>query len=178
LKSYGLGKGWVFPLKNEVESFDDLLTEAQKMGMAEGFQNGLISGWGSIALKLNPNKTIDTKIKEQWSNLMLTKLESHQLLITKLETERSAIDSGGFLTIRWPDQVNKEMNIDSLDFLISTVPLPTLTKGRYPTVHQIVTSMNKSNYYKYFLNNRKNGIETFQDDKILKRLTKKTLGNE
>jgi len=83
-------------------------------------------------------------------------------------TEKSVMDSKGFLTIRWPQKVKKQTDLDDFDVLISTVTLPTMYKGRYPTTYQIANSMNKAEYYNYFLNNRKNGIITFQDERILK----------
>lgn len=170
LKSYGLGIGWIVPIGSEIDSFEDLKEEARRMGETEGFQNGFSISWGSVALKFNPRKTIDSKIIEKWSNFMSVRLVNHQLFSNKLKTEKSVIDSNGFLKIRWPQKIEPKTNQDALDFLISTVTLPSMNKGRYPTIYQIANSMINYEYYTYFLNNKKIGIETFQDQKILKKI--------
>jgi len=170
LKSYGLGIGWIVPTSSEIDSFEDLREEARRMGKTEGFQNGFYSTWGSVALKLNPRKTIESNIIEKWSNFMSVKLANHQLFSKKLKTEKSVIDSNGLLKIKWPQKIKPNKNQDDLDFLISTVTVPSMNKGRYPAIFQIANSMINYEYYTYFLNNRKNGIETFQDQKILKKI--------
>lgn len=169
-KNYGLGKGWIIPIVAEVNSFRDLKNEARKMGEVEGFLDGLASDWGSVALQFNPYKKIEGALGKKWSNFMSNGLSDHQLLNTKLKTEKSAIDSNGFLTMRWPQEVSPSGKVDDLDFIIATVTKPTLYDGRYPTVYRIAGSMNKTGYFDYFLSNMKNGIVTFQDERILNRV--------
>lgn len=173
LKIYGLGIGWVLPIKAEINSFDKLKEEAQKMGKAEGFKDdGLSKDWGSVALLINPNKKVDNSIRTEWGKLMSSKISDHLLLSKKLKSEKSPIDSNGFLAIRWPEKVTLKNKIGKLDFLIATVTTPTLNKGRYPTVHQIANAMKKAKYCDYFCKNRENEITTFQDERILKELQK------
>jgi hypothetical protein len=169
-KNHGLGKGWIIPVKAEIDSFDDLKKEAIKMGKAEGFSDGFSSSWGAVAIKFNPYKKTLTSLKKEWINLIASKPLDNQLLRTNLKTEKAAIDSKGFLTIRWPQVTNPENQSEDIDFLLSTVPKPTFYKGRYPTIYRIANSMNKTNYYDYFCKNRENGIITFQDQRILDRI--------
>ena len=172
-RRYGLGTGWVLPIKAKINSFDELKKEAQKMGEAEGFENdGFTSNWGLVALLLNPNKKINNSIISKWSNFMSNKISNHSLLSEKLKSEKSAIDSNGFLAIRWPKEVIPINKIGKYDFLIATVTAPTLIKGKYPTAYQIADTMKKAKYYDYFCKNRKHEITTFQDEKILRRIQK------
>jgi len=170
-KGYGLGAGWILPIIAEIKSFDDLKREAQKMGKAEGFNNGLFSRWGSVALLLNPNKKIDSAIKDEWRKLLSSNKYKTSLMNAHLKSEKSAIDSNGFLAIRWPKEITLEGKLEDMDFLIATVTEPKLN-GKYPTVYQIADAMKRAGYYDYFLKNRQYGITTFQDERILRRILK------
>lgn len=163
LKRYGLGTGWVLPIKTKINLFIELKGEAKKMGEAEGFNNGFSSDWGSVALLLNPNKIIDVSIKEEWGKFMSNKIPRPPLSVS----EKFPIDFNGFLTIRWPEEVIQENNIEKYDFLIATVTNPRLINNRYPTVYKIANAMEKVNDYLYFEKNREHKITTFQDEKIL-----------
>lgn len=162
LRRYGLGTGWVFPIKTKINLFSELKEEAKKMGEAEGFNNGFSSDWGSIALLLNPNKTINDSIKEEWGKFMSDKIPRPPLSVS----EKFPIDFNGFLTIRWPEEVIQENNIEKYDFFIATVTNPTLINNRYPTVYKIANAMAKVNDYLYFEKNREHKITTFQDERI------------
>ncbi|MGA2681850.1 MAG: hypothetical protein ABSF44_08635 [Candidatus Bathyarchaeia archaeon] len=140
------------------------------MGKAEGFADGFSSFWGAVAIKFNPYKKTNTSLEKEWTSFVANKLSGHQLLSANLKTERAAVGSKGFLTIRWPSVTNLENQSEDVDFVVSTVTKPTFYKGRYPTIYQIANSMYKSNYYEYFLRNRQNGIITFQDQRILDRI--------
>jgi hypothetical protein len=106
---------------------------------------------------------------------MESKLSGHQLLSAHLKTEKAAVDSEGFLTIRWPIVTNPENHYENVDFLLATVTKPKFYDGKYPTIYQIANAMNKSNYYDYFRKNIDNGITTFQDQRILDRINHHTL---
>ena len=163
LKRYGLGIGWVLPIKTKINLFSELKGEAKKMGEAEGFNNnGFSSDWGSVALLLNPNKIIDDSIKEEWGKFMSDKIPRPPLLVS----EKFPIDFNGFLTIRWPEEVMQKNKIEKYDFLIATVTNPTLIKNRYPTVYKIANAMEKVDNYLYFEKNREHEITTFQDERI------------
>ena len=168
LKRYGLGTGWVLPIKTKINLFGELKEEAKKMGEAEGFNDGFSSSdWGSVALLLNPNKIINDSIKEEWGKLMSCKISNHSLLSKKLKSEKSPIDSDGFLAIRWPEEVTPKNKIGKLDFLIATVTTPKLINNRYPTAYKIANAMEKVDDYLYFEENREHEITTFQDERIL-----------
>lgn len=170
-KNYGLGKGWVVPIVDEINSFADLKKQGRNLGIVEGFSDKISSDWGSVAIKFNPQKKTFGDLKKKWSKFMSNRLVGHKLLETKLKSERCAIDSNGLLNIRWPQPVGLDNDfVDDFDFLMATVIKPTLNNGRYPLVSKIADSMNKTGYLKYFLNNRINGIVTFQDQRILSKL--------
>lgn len=166
-KGYELGTGWILPIRAGVNSFDDLKVEAQEMGKAEGFSDGFSSNWGSVALFLNPNKEIDSSIRTKWTEHISCKISTHSLL-KHWKSGQPPIDRNGFLTIRWPEEVTPKNRIEKLDFLIATVTVPKLINDeRYPTEDEIAKAMNRKGYYDYFLKNRKHGITTFQDKRIL-----------
>jgi len=170
-KGYGLGTGWILPIKAEINSFDDLKREACEMGEAEGFDeenNWLSSEWGSVALLLNPNKKIDLAIKDKWRELLSGNEYKERLMNAHLKSEKSAIDSNGFLAIRWPKEITSEGKLEDIDFLIATVTKSTLINGKYPTVYQIADAMKKAKYCNYFAKNREHEITTFQDAKLSK----------
>lgn len=169
-KRYGLGTGWILPVRAEINSFGDLKAEAQKMGESEGIGEGLSKSWGSVALLLNPNKKIDNSIIMQWAKRMVYGLSNHHLFTKKLKSEKASIDSNGFLKIRWPEEVIPKNIIKKLDLLIATAVVPTLIKGRYPTAYQIADAMQNAKYYDYFQRNRKYDITTFQDQRISTRI--------
>ncbi len=166
LKRYGLGIGWILPIKAEINSFNELKKEAEKMGEAEGFNNGFSSIWGSVALLLNPNKIIDDSIKEEWKQFMSNKIPKYFLSEKKLKSEKFPIDFNGFLKIKWPKEVIQKNRIGKYDFFIATVTTPSLINNRYPTVYKIANAMEKVDDYSYFEKNREHGITTFQDERI------------
>jgi len=167
LKRYGLGTGWVLPIKTKINLFSELKEEAKKMGEAEGFNNGFSGDWGSVALLLNPNKIIDDSIKEEWGKFMSDKIPKYFLSDKKIKSEKFPIDFNGFLKIRWPKEVIQKNKIKKFDFLIATVINPTLIDNKYPTVRRIANAMKKENADPYFIKNREHKITTFQDERIL-----------
>lgn len=176
-KRYGLGTGWVCPVKAEITSFNDLKREALRMGKAEGFANGLFSDWGSVGLLINPKKKIDLAIKDQWTDLFSGNEHRMALMNAHLKGEKFTIDSSAFLAIRWPKEKVTEGKIEDMDVLIATATEPTLIKGKYPNVYQIANAMKTTGRYAYFLKNREHSITTFQDERILGRIFKRTTGS-
>ena len=81
--------------------------------------------------------------------------------------EGPAVDKSGFLRIDWPETVN-----DSLlewDVLLATATRPTLDNGEYPSSRDIAQAWQTTKgqrEVKYFRENRKNEIKTFQDAEI------------
>jgi len=167
----GLGTGWILPIGAEIRSFKRLKVEAREMGKAEGFSDGFSSDWGSVALLLNPNKEIESSIRTKWAGLMSSKISNYSLL-EHWKSEQPPIESNGFLTIEWPEEVTPKDKVERLDFLIATVTVPTLCKGEYPTVDRIVDAMKRAKYCEYFCRNREYEITTFQDERILALIPK------
>jgi hypothetical protein len=162
-----LGKGWVIPIKSKIDSPEALETEARAMGEAEGFSGPLCTSWGSVALLLNPKKEIPKEIKEKWVELLSSNKEDLKCLVnTHIDGEKPVIDSSGFLTVDWPNEVCPNNDIDKYELLIATVTKPTLVEGKYATPEQIADAMNKAKYYDYFRKNQEHCITTFQDSDI------------
>jgi len=97
---------------------------------------------------------------------MSSRISNHSLL-KYWKSEEPPINSDGFLTIKWPEEVCPANRVETLDFLIATVTVPTLCKGEYPTVDRIADAMKQRKYCEYFCKNREYGITTFQDARIL-----------
>ncbi len=167
-KRYGLGVGWCLPLKHKISSFCDLKNEAQALCEAEGGGNALVNGWRTVGLLLNPKRKVNNSIIDEWKGWMSTQISSSAFLTQKLRSEKPAISSNGLFSIRWPEEVKSAGKLADFDFLLATVTLPSLEKGRYPRVYKIANTTNKDD--EYFVKNRKHGICTFQDAGILKVL--------
>jgi hypothetical protein len=166
-KRYGVGTGWVVPLVTEIDSIDGLKDQASKMGKVEGIPDGFSSSWGIVAIKFNPYRNTEP-LKQEWCDFISHRIEKHEILSAKLKTEKAAVNSKGLLTIKWSRLIDQSniSEIKGIDFLIATATVPTISKNRYPTSHVIADTMTKANYTEYFDQNRKNGIITFQDQRI------------
>lgn len=171
--SYGLGKGWFFPIKKEINNFEELKNEAFAMAKAEGINSGLVNSWGIIGLLVNPLKKKNIDIINNWKQFMRNKLKNHKIFTTKLKSQKAIINSDGILNLRWPKVVDEKNDIKDFDLLLITITKPTLTNNRYPLVAKISRAMLDNNYKEYFSQNRKNDITTFQDERIEKYLKNK-----
>jgi hypothetical protein len=85
---------------------------------------------------------------------------------------RAAISDAGELQIDWPVRADKGAAVDSLDLLLATATKPTPDKntGDNPTAKQIAAAWLKTGDPQYFLENRKHGFHTFQDEEIAAHL--------
>lgn len=162
-----MGKGWVLPIKAEVD-FDGMKREAKAMGGVEGFKHSYCDNWGCVAMLFNLNRP-NGEMMKSWAEFMSPKIPK-ALLKAYLKTEEPAVDVNGFLTIGWPREVAGTEGLDKIDFLIATVTQPR-DDGKYPTPHEIAKAMNRIKNNDYFKCNRKHGITTFQDEEIERLIT-------
>lgn len=169
------GTAYILPFKEKIKNARNLESQAFAMAGAEGLwkksEPSLNKSWGTVGLLINPkleeSRNLEI-IKERW-----TKIYSEYNFNPSdytIEKEPEMIDKNGFLKIEWTDEMNE------FDFLIATLTVP------YPksllAEKIIAEKINKTGYDEYFMNNYKNGIRTFQDDEIIKKLNKKPVANK
>ena len=167
--------GWAFvvPCKARVNSVDDLVTEARHLWRAEGGEKERISaGWGCVAFLENPQRPIPG-LRAGWTKHV--QQEPDYGALNSATGEAPVVDDGGFLTISWPT-TDGDSDLGGFDALLATATDPTLVRGDYPAAQEIAAAWNAHNgddyerYVRYFRQNKRCEIETFQDGEIEKAL--------
>ena len=168
------GTAYIVPFKkNPIRSIRGLVNQARFLSESEGANDkklckGKNNKWCTIGLLFNPN--IDKKIKSdvlnKWKEILVKDGGLNDFKDYKISKEKSVLSSNGEILINWPRAVdNKEQQyIDKLDIIIATCTKPNLLS--YPNVHGLKESLNRDKR-KYFYQNLKHGITTFQDRDIL-----------
>lgn len=165
-----LGNAYILPFKEILKNARNLESQAFAMAAAEGLWKktgtSLNKNWGTVGLLINPklkeSRNLE-RIKERWTKIY-AEYDLNPSDYT-IEKEPEIIDKNGFLKIDWTDEMNE------FDFLIATLTVPRPKS----LLNEIVIAeiINETGYDEYFLNNYKNGIRTFQDEKIINKLNKK-----
>ena len=174
-KNYGLGSAKVVACKNTAHDIGDVVKEAQLLWAAErnsGKSNDEFwASWGSIGLLRNPRTVFSSDFFSKWSHITSSSNEYGKISHTKSETP--IISKDGILKTRWPNTLSQSKGL-SFDIVLATATNPTLdsNKKAYPRVRVIAEAWNNDteNNVNYFLENRNNGIHTFQDRAINKLL--------
>ena len=174
LREVDFGTAIVVPCKSW-----DLAEEARSLWKAEadgGTRDAVSASWGCVGLLVNPCARLSPEHRERWSAFVEGRPGYGRL--AHMTDEPEAVNEAGILQIRWPKLVDGSPLM--LDALLATANDPTLVQGnRYPSASEIAeawdTPKGKANI-RYFCENRKNGIETFQDKKIKRHLRR--LGRE
>lgn len=174
-KNYGLGVAKVVACKNETNSIGDLIEEAKLLWAAETnneSMNGRFwASWGSVGLLRNPNAEFPDNYFSKWSNT--TKIAQDYGNIDHTKSEKSVLSKGGFFNLSWPSRKASDKHLP-FDLILATATKPSIenSNGCYPNVRTIADAWRKDNQgnKEYFLENRKNGIRTFQDKKIMNLL--------
>src|SRR5207245_108239 len=81
--------------------------------------------------------------------------------------EGELVSADGEIAIPWP--VRRDGRAIELDILLVTATNPSIAGGQYPSPGAIAGAWKTSggrSHVSYFWNNRKHGIETFQDGEI------------
>ena len=166
LRKVDFGTAIVVPCKSR-----DLVEEARSLWQAEGGTRGAVSGsWGCVGFLVNPGARLSPEHCERWSEFVKGRPGYGRLAHATGEPE--VVDEAGFLTMHWPTPVGGSPLM--LDVLLATATDPTLVQGtRYPSASEIAeawdTPEGRENV-RYFCDNRKHGIGTFQDEDIEERL--------
>jgi len=178
------GFAFVIPYKRHIQSNEEFIKQMKLISKAEGISdNRICKSWGTVCISINP--FIDPLKKDEislaWNNLVKSTKENlttsqREPAIEKFGemSERKSIDENWNLTIDIDDPYKNELK--QFDCLIATsnaVRLNEQNENIYPNAKQIAKAIRENEYYTYFLNNRKNGISTFQDKKIAKILKRK-----
>ena len=149
---------------------DDLFTEAEHLWAAErdaadGSDGSIAARWGCVGLLEHPNGPLDCEERKRWRK----RVQGNPCYanLPHGRNERSAVNKSGFLSIDWPKTVNNSLL--EWDVLLATATRPSLYDGDYPssrTIAQAWQTTKGQGEVKYFWENRKNGIKTFQDAEI------------
>lgn len=168
------GNAYILPFKETLKNTRNLENQAFAMASAEGLwkknEPSLNKNWGTVGLLINPKleKSRNLEIiKERWTKIYAE--YNFNPSDYTIEKEPEIIDKNGFLKIDWTDEMSE------FDFLIATLTVPNPKSLLNEQI--IAEKINETGYDEYFLNNYNNGIKTFQDEEIIKRLNKKPVAN-
>ena len=167
------GRAIVIRLRMPVNGIDDLMTEARRLWGAEGGKQGRISAsWGCVALLENPRHPIPDDLRIGWTEHV--QQERSYGALNSAKGEASVVDESGFLTTSWP--ITDDDSDLGVDALLATPTDPTIIRGDYPSAREIAAAWNAHDdenyerYVRYYRQNRRCGIWTFQDRDIEKAL--------
>jgi hypothetical protein len=177
-----IGTAFAVPFQNNpITNLTQLMTEASELATAEGMSRTFISSnkgqpWCVLGILFNKSKIAHTDkviLSNWWLNELsqdddFTRFNAENF---KLGSERPCIYPNGLLSIPWiaPINNNDKNSLDQFDFLIATATLPN--EDKYPSISKLYKAVKSDNDRKYFRNNFSNGITTFQDNKVNKKLT-------
>ncbi len=172
--STDFGTAYILTFKEKIKNARNLESQAFAMAGAEGLWKNsgpsLNKSWGTVGLLINPqleeSKNLEI-IKQRWAKIYSEYSFNPSDYI--IENEPEIIDNNGFLQIEWTDEMNE------FDFLIATLTVPNPKSLLNEKI--IADKINETGYNEYFFNNYKNGIRTFQDEEIIKKLNEKPVAN-
>ena len=122
-------------------------------------------GWGCVAIVENPGNPMPEKVRNAWVERVSRERRYGRL--KSAAGENVAVNGLGTLQIPWPEPA--QGGEIEMDVLLATATNPTIVEGEYASAKAIadawMTRRGKTEM-KYFWNNRKNRIETFQDQEI------------
>ena len=168
------GTAYVIPFKRRpIKSIKGLENQARFLSEAEGANDKkLCKGereWCTIGLLFNRKleSGIKNKILNKWKGLLSKDGCLQDTHNYKIGDEKSILSNDGEILINWPKAIddNKQKKIDEFDIIIATCTKPNLTG--YPSIDDLKMAANNDKR-KYFYQNIKHGITTFQDRSILK----------
>ncbi len=173
------GNGIILPFKSEIDfsKYYQFETHVIKLANVEGISkddNRLRKSWGCIGIYLNKDSKHFPLLNKHWINLRRVDSEyaiknSRAYRINADDENRSLLDDNYVMR----DEIKIEGDFDFLLFTYVKPKHRNPALKRYPLPEEIADEIIKSGYRTYFEENRKNGIETFQDLEILKFLEEK-----
>jgi hypothetical protein len=164
------GQAKAVPCQAGVQTAEDLVLEAEYLWAAErrASRNGRIStDWGCVTLLPNPDSNIPADILNCWAARVHCAKDYGN--VRQTPGEGVLVDGRGMLQIPWPTLVADNSPV-ALDLLLATATQPDLTGDpqQYPTPQAIADKWRNDteNNVRYFRNNVRDGIHTFEDDAI------------
>lgn len=167
------GTAYFLPFKKEIKTFSGLNKEAEQLSNAEGGKDvNLVKGnddkWCIIGILFNPK--FDLKQREKLLKRFEKKLNAQGLgnehSTFCVPPESSILTNRGEINISWPKTTNPndQTSLDGFDLILATCPKQNVES--YPD-HLAIKAGALKNERKYFFNNIRKGITTFQDLDIL-----------
>ena len=166
--------GWALamPGRCSVSTPDQLVNEAQALWAAEQSSRlppgPLSAAWGAVGLLPNPRQTALNEIKTGWTRRVAEESQ-HYAQFRHTNGEQAAVSQDGILTIPWPtDESDVPLEVD---LLLATATVPCLHDGSYATPEAIAEEWKRApKEQRYFDENRRAGITTADDYRIMKYL--------
>jgi len=167
-----LGWALVLPCRCTVSTADQLVNEAQALWAAEQSKPSrpgpISASWGAVGLLLNPNLTTADDIKAGWARRVEAERQ-HYEEFAHAHREQSALGPDGILSIPWP--ISESGTPLNADLLLATATKPSLNNGSYATAQTIAETWKRApKEQRYFDENRRVGITTVDDYRIMKYL--------
>ncbi len=164
-----LGSGILVACRHAIYTVDDLVAEAEYLWAAEKDTEQRTSDvsatWGCIALLVNPKNPNIARLIDGWVKRIAQ--EKHYGKLERAHGESALVNADGQIAIPWPQR--KDGKAIDTDILLLTATNPTTVDGRYATPEEIASAWkipSGRSHVSYFWNNRKSGVETFQDTEI------------
>lgn len=164
LKAEQFGDAVVVPCKSSVSTPENLLLEARWLWAAEADKvptaavdsprEDYGSTWGRVAFLKRPGCEATEALLQSW-HTVVDGTDSAELLI----------NPDGSLAIPWPH--SEEAAELPFDILLATSTRQNTTEL---SARAIAEAWNLRDHREYFVNNRRSGIRTFQDDEINQHL--------
>lgn len=177
-----LGKAKIVECVRTVETFHDLIAEAQALWLAESPDGSprsatetLASDWGCVVLLANPASALPAGLLDAWA-ARVARERHHRTMARSYDRSKycvkgaSAITDRGMLEIAWPVRSDTGEAISSIDLLLAAATKPTAGTGDYPTAEEIAAAWIATENEQYFRENQNNGFYTFQDEDMAKHL--------
>jgi len=167
-----LGTGYFVPFrKPNITTKTELFDEATALSYAEGMNGRFTLSWATLGIIFNKDR-IDKHLKAEltdfWKSKVTEKNNFNNLQYKGRDRETPCIRKNGLINFSWfkPLDNRQEELLNSFDFMIATVTLPT----PYPTLKKLSENVRADKSRFYFIENYKNGITTYQDIAIINYL--------
>ena len=171
------GTAFLVPMKNgKIKSLKGIEIQARFLSKAENSKNNkLCKGsindkWCTIGILFNPKlkKSLKENILTKWQKLIIKDDGLYDFANYKVGTEKSVLSNKGEILIKWISSIDPDSQtfVNEIDFILATCTKPNVKE--YPNPEEIADNIIKDKR-KYFFNNQRNGITTFQDREVLKK---------
>ncbi|TPW26561.1 hypothetical protein FJU08_22060 [Martelella alba] len=153
------GMAILVPCQREIETIDDLKDEVEALWKAEApnSRSGAIgSAWGCVGALLGSDESREALAQAWYAHFRTFRTEG-----------LSVVDADGILDIVWPETENGAPA--DMDVILATATKPIPVPPRAHSVADAWLSQS-GGYERYFLENVRHGIRTFDDGEIWQRI--------